>query len=144
MDAGIETWEEANRYLNEVFIPDFNRRFTEPPTEPESAFIKADGIDLKRACALEHPVTVGKDNCVRWRRCIFQIPKQSSRPTFARCKATLVEYLDGRVDIEYGQLTLARFDEKGNPVPQPKDNAKCKRPHIPQYGAEYQHLGGHL
>jgi transposase len=109
-EAGIAGWEAANRYLHEVFWPDFNRKFTVEPQSPASAFIPTVGIDLRRGCALEHPVTVAPDNCVRWRRRVWQIPENPSRYSFARCKAVLVEYLDGCVDIEYGQLTIARFD----------------------------------
>lgn len=114
-DAGIRDWDEANRYLREVFIPDFNSKFAVDPQEPGSAFIPTVGINIERACALEHSVSVYADNTVRWHRRTFQIPEHSSRPSFAKCKALLVEYLDGRIDIEYGPLTIARFDDAGKP-----------------------------
>lgn len=33
-----------------------------------------------------------------------------------KCSAVLVEYLDGRIDVEYGQTTIARFDHEGHPI----------------------------
>ena len=113
---GITRWQEANRYLTQVFIPDYNRRFTVTPERPESAFLSTNDINLKRACALEHSVTIGKDNCVRWQQQIFQVPAQPSRATYARCKATLVEYLDDYIDIEYGTRIIARFNPDGIPL----------------------------
>jgi hypothetical protein len=115
-EAGVDNWEDANRYLREVFIPDFNRKFTVEPLEAGSAFMPLVGIDIERACALEHEVTVYPDNTVHWRKRIFQIPKHPSRISFAKCRATLAEYLDGRIDIEYGPTTIAKFDAEGKSI----------------------------
>lgn len=114
--AGIHDWDAANVYLEKVFKPAFNKRFTVAPDEAGDAFMSVGDLDVDRAFALEHDVTVGGDNIVRWRRRDWAIPRQTSRRTFARCRARLVEYLDGRVDIEYGGLTIARFDEAGQAI----------------------------
>src|SRR5579872_1397969 len=50
----ISDYERANRYLEEVFVSDFNRRFTVRPTEKESAFVKLAGIELERADQNHH------------------------------------------------------------------------------------------
>jgi hypothetical protein len=115
-EAGVKSWEDANRYLREVFMPDFNRKFSVEPLEAGSAFMPLVGVDIERACALEHEVTVYPDNTVRWHKRFFQIPKHPSRMSFAKCKAMLVEYLDGRIDIEYGTTTIAKFDSEGNAI----------------------------
>jgi hypothetical protein len=115
-EAGITNWDAANRYLREVFIPDFNRKFSVEPLEAASAFMPLIGVDIERACALEHEVSVYPDNTVHWHKRIFQIPEHPSRVSFAKCKAALVEYLDGRIDIEYGPTTIAKFDVAGNAI----------------------------
>lgn len=122
--AGIRTWKAANRYLDEVYWPDFNRKFTVEPLKHGSAFVPLVGVDVSRACALEHGVTVAPDNCVKWRSQVWQVPPHSSRASFAKCKATLVEYLDGRVDIEYGPHTIARFDANGERI---EENVAVRR-----------------
>ena len=111
--AGIRSWDKANEYLTRVFIPEFNEKFAVVPTSPDSAFIDPQGINIDRAFALEHEVCVGNDNCVRWRQHRWQIPRNDMRHSYARCRATLVEFLDGRVDIEYGQWIIARFGPDG-------------------------------
>ncbi|MGO9062658.1 MAG: transposase, partial [Candidatus Binataceae bacterium] len=35
----ITRYAHANGYLKEVFVPDFNRRFTVTPAQPESAYV---------------------------------------------------------------------------------------------------------
>lgn len=121
--AGIEDWDAANAYLNGVFKTDFNKRFTVEPAEAGSAFMPIPGLDVARACALEHDVSVSRDNVVRWQRRDWAVPRNPSRPTFAGCRALLVEYLDGRVDIEYGNRTIASFDATGRSLPTERPQA---------------------
>src|SRR5438094_9707015 len=45
--AAITGYEAANRYLEEVFVPDFNRRFTVAPAQPDGAFVPPPGGDLE-------------------------------------------------------------------------------------------------
>ena len=143
--AGITDWDEANRYLNDVFIPDYNELFTVEPLQPHSAFLSTEKLDLKRACALEHKVTVGKDNCVRWKRRCFQIPPNDSRPTYARCKATLVEFLSGDIHIEYGPLTIARFDSEGKPLIEKTQKRRKPKPFQSLAAQTHAHQpAGHL
>ena len=115
-EAGIGDWDAAQRYLVDTFKPDFNKRFVVEPTEQGSAFLPVADLDIDRACALEHDVSVGGDNVVRWRKRDWPIMRHPSRPTFARCRALLVEYLDGRVELEYGRQTIARYDVDGRAV----------------------------
>lgn len=119
-DAEIKTWDDANRYIEEEFWPRYNKNFTIEPENSQSGFMPLVGVDLHRACALEHPVSVRPDNCVQWRKRLWQIPAHPSRPSFAKCKAVLVEYLNGVVDIEYGPMTVASFDSDGNQIKEQK------------------------
>ena len=43
----ISDYAAANAYLEQCFIPDFNRRFTIKPAQPESAFVKLPGVELE-------------------------------------------------------------------------------------------------
>ena len=44
--AGIRTTARANRYLDEVFLPNHNAELTRAPADPASAFVTAGGTDL--------------------------------------------------------------------------------------------------
>lgn len=147
--AGVETWDAANVYLNGVFKADFNKRFTVEPSEAGSAFMLMPGLDVARACALEHDVSVSRDNIVRWQRRDWAIPRNPSRPTFAGCRALLVEYLDGRVDIEYGNRTIARFAANSSVKDRAVDGAAADGDHgrpvdsccAPVHEPAHSHLG---
>jgi hypothetical protein len=144
-EAGIYDWPEANRYLRERFIPHFNRKFTVEPLSPDSAFIPSAGLDLRRTFALEHPVTIGNDNCARWHNRIFQVPAHPQRYSFARCRATLVEYLDGAFDLEYGSLTIGHFGfPPKHPAPARPRGASPSLPFLPPPTPSPLYLGGHL
>ncbi len=52
--AGIRDYEAAQRYLEEVFIPDFNRRFTVEPAQKETAFVPLVGVDLDLLLSVQH------------------------------------------------------------------------------------------
>ena len=144
-EAGITDWPEANRYLREIFLPHFNRKFTVEPEVPESAYVPLRGFDVRRACALEHPVTIGNDNCVRWHKRIFQVPPHPQRYSFARCRATLVEYLDGAFDLEYGSTTIGHFGyhAKQRGAARPR-GASPSLPFVFSTATLPLQLGGHL
>jgi hypothetical protein len=46
--------KRANDYLERQFIPDFNRRFTIKPAQPEGAFVKLAGIELELVLSSRH------------------------------------------------------------------------------------------
>ena len=45
-ELGIVEMEEANRFLRDKFVPDFNRRFMVAPTEEGSAFVPLLGVEV--------------------------------------------------------------------------------------------------
>src|SRR5437667_7982507 len=50
--AGIRTVEEANRFLREHYIAEFNQRFAVVSQEPGTTFLPAPGRDLDRAFSI--------------------------------------------------------------------------------------------
>jgi hypothetical protein len=80
---GITTYEQANRFLEEVFVPDFNRRFTVAPAQPPSAFTPVPkGMDLSLLLSIKHDRRVRNDNTVIFRNLIFQLSSTRSRLHF--------------------------------------------------------------
>jgi hypothetical protein len=111
--AGIRDWESANRYLEAVFIPDFNRRFTVTPAEAGSAFVPADGIDLEEVFSVQHRRVVRNDNTVTFQSLVLQIPPSDHRAHFVRCPVTVHEYVDGTLGVSYRGKGLGRYDRTG-------------------------------
>jgi hypothetical protein len=59
--------KRANDYLERQFIPDFNRRFTIKPAQPEGAFVKLAGIELELVLSSRHERVVRNDNTVTFK-----------------------------------------------------------------------------
>ena len=115
--AGITAYEAANKYLDEVFVPDFNRRFTVEPTEPESAFVRLMGVDLRLLLSVQYDRIVRSDSTVLFYSMPLQIPKTRERRHYVRCPVLVHEFLDGNLGISYQGRLIARFTRNGVPFP---------------------------
>jgi hypothetical protein len=114
--AGIATVEAANRYLSEVFVPDYNARFAVPAAEHGSAFIPYAGRPLEDVLCVQESRQVGRDNCVIWKGISLQIPAQRHRHHYVKASVRVHEYPDGRLAIFDGPSCLVRFDPAGKPI----------------------------
>jgi hypothetical protein len=114
--AGIATVEAANRYLKEVFVPDYNARFAVPAAEPGSAVIPSAGRPLEEVLCAQESRQVGRDNCVIWKGIALQIPPQRHRHHYVKASVRVHEYPDGRLAIFDGPSCLARFYPAGKPI----------------------------
>ena len=114
--AGMQTVEEANGFLRERYIEEFNRRFTVPAAERGHAFLQVNGQDLDRIFSVQHERRVGNDNTVRWGDRMWQLERTRFRGTLAGCRVTICEHLDGRVTISYGPHVVGRYTAEGNPL----------------------------
>ena len=110
--AQVKSYEEANRYLREVFISKYNRYFAVPPTEAGTAFISVVGADLDRIFALRHERTVNRDNTISIDNRILQLPKIEGVSTLAKRKVEVREHLDGKLEVLCGKRLLAVFDNE--------------------------------
>lgn len=110
---GISDYTRANRYLDEHFIADFNRRFTVEPSQSESAFTPLAGIDLQLLASVQHERIVQNDNTVLFEGVHLQLPKSRERFHFVRCPVIVHELLDGSLGVSYQGRLLARFNSDG-------------------------------
>jgi hypothetical protein len=123
--AGINDYEAANRYLEEVFIADFNRRFTVAPAQPERAFVPLAGIDLELLLSIRHDRVVRNDNTVTFNRLILQLPTTKERMHFVRCPVLVHEFPNGTFAVSYQGRLLARYDPQGGPLRGPQEKKKA-------------------
>ena len=116
---GITTVEEANRFLREEYLAEFNRRFVVAAAQPGSAFLPLHGQDLERIFAVQHERVVNGDNTVEIGHRLLQIEKTPWRNTLAGCAVTVYEHLDGTLSVAYGPHVVGRFDAQGLPLLEP-------------------------
>ena len=113
---GISTVEEANRFLREHYIAEFNQRFQVAAVQPGSAFVPCRRRDLDLVFALQFERTVNRDNTVSWRNLRLQIERQSWRGTLTGCTVTVHQHLDGTLSLTYGPHRLGHYTAQGLPM----------------------------
>jgi transposase len=121
----IADYQAANRYLEQVFIPDFNRRFTVKPAQKESAFTKLPGIELELLLSSRHQRVVRNDNTVTFKNLILQLPTTRQRPHFVRCPVIVHQFANASLGVSYQGRLLARYDALGTPVSAPPDTVRA-------------------
>jgi len=121
---GIHTVEEANRFLREEYIAEFNRRFRVPAAQPGHAFVPCQGQDLERIFSVQQERVVNRDNTVEFGRRALQIQKMPWRHTLAGCRVTVYEHLDGTLSVGYGPHMVGRFNAEGLAWPEPLSNRR--------------------
>jgi transposase len=115
----ITDYDAANRYLEQHFIADFNRRFTIKPAQRESAFVRLTGIELELVLSSRHERVVRNDNTVTFKNLVLQLPSTRQRIHFVRCPVTIHQFANGTLGISYQGRLLARYDAMGEPLPSP-------------------------
>jgi transposase len=110
---GRPTYQAANAYLQQHFLPWHNRALIVPAEQVGSAFVPCPRPDLERIFALQHARTVAADNTVQFNRITFQLPRSPLRVSFAKCRVTVYEHLDETISIGFGPHTLGQYDGSG-------------------------------
>jgi transposase len=108
---GIDTVEEANRFLREYYIAEFNGQFTVKAAQPGTAFRKCARRDLDGVFSIQTERVVEKDNTVAIKTRRWQIDKCRWRYSLAGHTVTIHEHLDGAVSIRYGPHVVGRWAE---------------------------------
>jgi hypothetical protein len=115
--AGCTTLEQANRFLREHYIAEFNGRFQVAAAERGSAFVPCPQRDLQRIFSLQFERTVNRDNTVNLQNLSLQIEAVKWRGTLAGCSVIAHQHLDGTLSLSYGPHCLGRYDAAGAPLP---------------------------
>jgi len=111
--AGITTYAAANEYLERVFLPDFNRRFTVTPAQGGTAFVPLVGVDLELLLSIQHERTVWNDSTVSFAGLKLQLPPRPDRAHYVRCPVVMHEFPEGTLGISYQGRLLARYSRDG-------------------------------
>lgn len=124
---GISTIAEANVYFRTTLTRKINKTFKKTPENPGSAFGKVGDIDLDKVFSLQHDRVVANDNTVSYANKKLQIEQSELRISFAKCKVTVYEHLDGYISIGYGPHTIGHYDKDGKPLGKQKVTALKNR-----------------
>lgn len=110
---GIRTVEDANRFLREVYIAEFNRRFQVPAAARGTAFTTCPRRDLDLVFSLQFERAVNRDNTVSFQNLALQIEPVRWRGTLAGSSVTVHQHLDGTLTLTYGPHRLGSYGADG-------------------------------
>jgi len=106
---GIVTLEEANRFLQSIFIRGFNRRFAVRPRESQKAWRKVPkDLDLDRIISFRYLTTIGNDNTVRLGGLILDIPPGPQARSYTKAKVEARQLLNGSWRIYHKDHLIAK------------------------------------
>ena len=131
--AGITTLEDANRFLRERYLDQFNAGFTLKAAERGTAFRRCGRSDLDWIFSIQTERVVSKDNTVAIRDQWWQLDKTRWRHTLAGQTVTIHQHLDGTVSIRYGPHVVGRGKDGAveNQTPVSPRSLDPKRTHFP-------------
>lgn len=93
--AGIRSADQANRFLEEAFLPHYHERFTHLPREAKDAHRSIKGIDLESVLSLRDTRLVTADYTVSLEGRRFGVPREKIVPGLRRAVVVVETRLDG-------------------------------------------------
>lgn len=129
--AGVASMAEANRFLEEVFIPFWNERFSVEPTQPVDAHRPLpEGVDLLRIFAETDARVIRNDFTFRYRNQHYQIEKGEAERRMPKSRIIIERRLDGTTRFRWKEqyLTPTPILARSQPAPAPTRKPKPPAP----------------
>jgi hypothetical protein len=116
--AEVTTMEGANRFLDETFLPFWEKRFTVEPREATDALrpLPAE-VDLMRVFAETDERVIRSDFTFRYRNVHHQIERGDAQPRMPGSRITIERWLDGSTRYRWQDGYL-------DPTPLPSERAR--------------------
>jgi transposase len=112
--AGIADMQQANAYLEQVYMPGHNAEFAVPASAAGTAFVPyIGGAGLADILCEHYERTVGNDNCVSFDGLKLQIEADDVRVHYVKRRVRVHRYVDGSLAVFYGPRRLGRYDAQG-------------------------------
>jgi len=107
---GIDTIEKANRWLEEVFIARYNKRFAVKPAKKGTLFRKPGRLDLDATLSFRYRATVANDNVVRLGGMLIDVPPGPGGRGYGKAKVDVRQLLDGTWRVYYQGKVIATYE----------------------------------
>jgi hypothetical protein len=122
--AKVDSLEQANRYLEEEFLPMWNRRFVEPAANPADAHRPLlEHHELAAILCRREERTVANDYTFRLDSQSYQIDLAAVPPALRQARVTVQFRLDGSIKVAFRDrlldAALCRSDDPAPPAPPP-------------------------
>lgn len=120
--AGISSIPAANRFLDEVYLPKHNQRFSVPPknnTDVHRPVGKTEA-ELDAIFSFQEERVLANDYTIRWRNRIFQVEKHQPYFLLPRTKVVVEERLNGKIKIRYKGKYLKMHEINPKEIKKPR------------------------
>ncbi len=108
---GIKEITEANTFLKELFVEDYNRRFPVKPETAQQAWRKVHrNVDIERTISFRYQAVVGNDNTVRLGGMLIDIPEGPGQRGYTKARVEVRQFLDGSWRVYYKDRLIAQTD----------------------------------
>jgi hypothetical protein len=139
---GISTYDEANQFLADVYIPFWNGRFAVEPAEPRDVHRKLPKrYDLEQLFAETLTRSIANDFTILYKRRRLQIPKAQARGIRPGQKVTIELRLDGstryRWKNRYLDLEVVATSAERRRKPKPKSSTPKPTSTPPKPGPDH-------
>jgi hypothetical protein len=120
---GISDLAGANRYLEERFLPELNRRFVVPAKRSGDLHRRVPrGVNLDVVLSYQEQRVVQSDWTIVWRNRWFQLTAANRKLSLTKRKITVCEQLDGTIQLLYRGREL-EWEE----LPERPQRPRCER-----------------
>ena len=124
----ITQLDQANEFLRNAYVREFNRRFTVAAAQKGTAFVRTRRSDLDLVFSIQQERVVNQDNTIQVDNRVFQIEKTRWRDTLAGATVVVHEHLDGRTSIHYGPHRIAEYAADQLPPAAPRRRGTPRPP----------------
>ncbi|MCK5557815.1 MAG: ISNCY family transposase [Candidatus Hydrogenedentes bacterium] len=104
--ANIERIEAANEFLQKLFLPEFNRRFTVPAARSLDVHRPVKGFSLAAILCPHQRRVVANDFTIRFENQFYQILKEEIRPGLRGARVEVEQRLEGPIKIRWKERYL--------------------------------------
>lgn len=120
----ISDIQEANRYLEEEFLPAFNSQFSVKPTHSKDGHRRlSKHVDLACVVSMQESRVVAKDWTVRWKSRVLQLPRESAELVRSGQRVRVCEQLDGLLRVFAGEQEVPWSTTRSAPPRKPRKNS---------------------
>jgi len=125
--ADISDIDAANDFLERVYLPAHNERFTRAAACASDAHRPADGLDLGAILSHQESRTVTNDYTISYYSTRYQIARESAMAGLRGAKVTVEQRLDGSVKLRFRERYLTASELPSQPAAKATVDQRRKR-----------------
>jgi len=130
---GISDIDQANAYLEQVFLPELNRKYAVDPRDKEDLHrVLPPDLAVEEILCVQEQRAVGRDWCIRWHNQFLQITAEHAALNLPGKKVLVRELSRGKLLVTYNGLRLNHQVAAARPqAPREKPTAFNNKPWKP-------------